>query len=67
MTKQQTITDTERMNWIEEQTNGTPWVCRMSALGRGFRLHNAGGDVGYEAIVRPTAREAIDVAIREGF
>ena len=58
-------TDTERMDWVERQTNGDDWIARMSDRGRGFRLHNStrtfkDKDAGFEC---RTAREAIDIAM----
>ncbi len=56
------ITDTERLDLIESQTNGWDWIARHSATGRGYRLHNTSpADRG---LVAATAREAIDLAIR---
>lgn len=53
------VTDTERLNWLQAQTQGYGgWMARMSRTGRGFRLletSEAGGKV--------TVREAIDVAM----
>lgn len=50
--------DTARLDWLEAQGNGAPWIARQSAIGRGFRLHNSEHrDPGL-----PTARAAIDAA-----
>lgn len=50
--------DRKRMNWIEAQGNGDPWIARQSTTGRGFRLHNTTA----HPQASPTAREAIDQA-----
>lgn len=51
------LKDKERLDWIENQSNGDDWIARDSTTGRGFRLHNTTGNV------EKTAREAIDVAM----
>lgn len=56
---QRTPTDTERLDWIERQTNMDAWTARQSESGRGFRLHNTNRSK------FKTAREAIDAAIAE--
>ena len=61
------ITDSERMDWIEKQSGGSPWAARQSTMGRGFRLHNTlSGEaecLGFPTA--PTARKAIDAAMRK--
>lgn len=55
--------DTERLDWIESQTNGLIWIARQSTTGRGFRLHNAYSTRTDSKLESATAREAIDKAI----
>lgn len=61
------ITDADRMDWIEKQSDGSPWAARQSTMGRGFRLHNTlSGEaecLGFSAYT--TARKAIDAAMRK--
>lgn len=55
-------TDTERLDWLQNQTTGYGggWRVRKSAMGRGMRLQETSD---YRA--RPTVREAIDEAMRQ--
>lgn len=53
--------DKERLDWLEKQSSGDPWIARQSESGRGFRLHNTLRDG-----ASPTAREAIDAAMVKG-
>lgn len=55
--------DRERLDWLESKTDGSSWVARESATGRGFRLHNTGRDDSHQFDARSTARGAIDAAI----
>ena len=50
------LRDKDRIEWLEDQSNGSPWVFRQSKNGRGARLHNTSGG-GHD-----TARGAIDAA-----
>jgi len=60
------ITDTQRLDWLEKQSNGQPWAARKSSSGRGYRLHNTSG-IGVLCVdgFAQTAREAIDQAMEE--
>ena len=63
-TNTKTPTDTERLDWLESQTNGMRWIARGSITGRGFRLHNEPSES-----FGPTsncARAAIDAAMKGG-
>ena len=63
------ITDRERLDWIERQTDGNHWIARQSTTGRGFRLHNTRvltESIFDRKIMKKTAREAIDAAMRKG-
>ena len=52
-------TDTERLDWLQNQTTGYGgWVARQSTTGRGFRLHESEHPDNL-----PTVREAIDLAM----
>jgi len=54
------MTDTERFDFLEKNTGYTlRWVARKSIYGRGYRLHNTSSKPNY-----PTAREAVDAAIK---
>lgn len=61
------ITDKQRLDWVEKQTNNQWWMARQSVIGRGFRLHNmASCDAGWDQnLVATTAREAIDLAMNK--
>jgi hypothetical protein len=54
------ITDTQRLDWLERQSNGTAWIARHSSKGNGFGLYNAGSG---SRFISPTARGAIDAAM----
>jgi hypothetical protein len=57
------LKDRERLNFLESKSDGTDWIARHSASGRGYRLHNTTKSP--EEGARPTAREAIDVAMQK--
>lgn len=57
------LADKARLDWLDKQGSGQPWIARQSALGRGYRLHNFrdgefkdGGE---------TVRAAIDAAMKQ--
>ena len=52
--------DKKRLDWLEAQGNGDPWVARESTTGRGWRLANSHATPNYT-----TAREALDAARRD--
>jgi hypothetical protein len=56
-----TITDTERLDWLQSQTTGygNGWLARESTTGRGFRLHET-----EHPSATPNIRLAIDRAMR---
>lgn len=57
------MTDTERLDWLDKQSDGTKWVARNSGTGRGFRLHNIGvGSLVYQSGCGWDVRSAIDSA-----
>lgn len=50
------MTDTQRINKMQELTAGKKWILRRSTTGRGLRLHVTSSDfIGHDTI-----REAID-------
>lgn len=51
-------TDTEMLDWLETQSNGSYWIARQSTNGRGYRLHNT------SIPGSKTARDAIAKAMR---
>lgn len=57
-----TITDKQRLDWLEKQGDGSNWVARQSTTGRGYRLHNT-TRMDYEG--HPTVRQAIDAAMQK--
>lgn len=54
--------DKARLDWLTAQSTGygNGWIARQSTTGRGFRLHEHGGEG-----CHPTPREAIDAARNE--
>ena len=55
------MTDTERLDFLDDQHNYIfGIICRWSAFGRGWRLHETTDESGHE-----TVREAIDAFIKE--
>jgi len=57
----QTPSDTEMLNWLQEQTKGygCGWIVRDSSTGRGMRLHETS-----QVDAKPSIREAIVDAMR---
>lgn len=69
-TRMKQPSDTELLNFLEEQGKGLGWVCRRSFYGRGHRLHNvtpqeAERFAGMGIKTSGTARAAITIAMRE--
>lgn len=57
--------DTERVDWLEAQSDGSSCVARQSNHGRGFRLHNTGDDSSGWHLARGSFRAAIDAAMNQ--
>lgn len=62
-TKPPTPSDTEMLDWLQENTKGygSGWICRDSFTGRGLRVHETS-----LSGAKPTIREAIADAIEKG-
>ncbi len=59
--------DNARIDWLESQSStGQDWVARQSTTGRGFRLHQSPAHYRNDLSYQPTARAAIDAAIKRG-
>jgi hypothetical protein len=54
--------DKARLDWLDKQGDGTPWVARQSTTGRGYRLHNSSAKMFPREA--KTVREAIDNAMK---
>lgn len=63
MKKKPQPSDTEMLNWLQENMKGygKGWICRNSGYGRGLRVHET------EMFgAKPTIREAIADAMKKG-
>lgn len=58
------ITDTQRLDWIEKQTDGSFWVARKSTKLHSFRLYNAPHNYIHTSDYRESVRAAIDAAMK---
>ena len=57
-------TDTERLDWLEAQSQGKPWIAGESKISPGYKLLTVELGFGCYLNTQPTARAAIDAAMR---